>query len=530
MAPRNLHALPTETFLDQPGADLARERVGEDVLDWLKELAQEPDLSARCGALMRSLRKQNDPQQVVRILRGLLAVAVQGRPAGAAGLAGLLAVWAPGETLVMRIRGFDSLRRQSTLVRRAAARGEELSRAEQALLDELDAVAADIGALYLDEVPAAGDEGERKEVQAWEHCRRVFEALLVELEATGTLGPEALERFLRIARLELQALESRASHLAESIDPYSARQVSRVMPILGDVDADLRDMRAFLDELDETRRVSLFHQQRPAYLEVVDTAAIRAFLHVVENEPRLAILLRLLRGLDRNPLSPRTLAWFTDRVVAIGEALQDAGVRRQRLDLVHALLVVLDFHKDGILQVPVSGALVETLRAAEIDAVEIGDHAVRVVFDPLAARRLILPYDLPALAGEEGEDVPSEEQETVKDLVLSNINNTSVLLGLLKNQKVVNTPGVVAMVVQRCRNMRVIEVIAHSRNLHSGFANKDVPLALLRSPMNIPVKTLRRFISVRYVSKVELRRLAVDRSSIRREVASEVAAYLKSLA
>ena len=121
------------------------------------------------------------------------------------------------------------------------------------------------------------------------------------------------------------------------------------------------------------------------------------------------------------------------------------------------------------------------------------------------------------------------DEETVKDLVLSNLNNTSVLLGLLKNQKVVNTPGVVALVAQRCRNMRVMDVICTTRNLHSGFANKDVPMALLKSPMNIPIKTLRKFVSVRFVGKLDLKRMSKDRSSVRRDVANEIETYLKTL-
>ena len=148
----------------------------------------------------------------------------------------------------------------------------------------------------------------------------------------------------------------------------------------------------------------------------------------------------------------------------------------------------------------------------------LGDEAGQQK-DPIGDVPRLVPLDI----GDEA------TQASVKDLVAANLNNTSVLLGLLKNQKVINTPGVVAMVVQRSRNMRVLDVICHSRNLHSGFANKDVPLAVLRSPMNIPIKVLRRFISVRYVSKVELKRLAVDRTSVRREVATEIQAFLKSL-
>ena len=100
----------------------------------------------------------------------------------------------------------------------------------------------------------------------------------------------------------------------------------------------------------------------------------------------------------------------------------------------------------------------------------------------------------------------------------------------LRNQKITSTPGIVRLVVERTRNMRVLDTICVARHLHSGFANRDVPLALLRSPMNIPIKVLRKFVNVRYVSKVDLRRRAKDSSSVRREVCNEVDAYIKSLA
>jgi hypothetical protein len=231
-------------------------------------------------------------------------------------------------------------------------------------------------------------------------------------------------------------------------------------------------------------------------------------------------------------LPQRALAWFTDRVLAIGEVLLEARLRRTPLDVVSAVLCVLDLHRDGVLQVLASPPVRRALEEAGLDGVDVGDGSVRMVLDPAAARRLLAPHGLPLpieSTDSQGEKEQGEE-EGVKDLVAANINNTSVLLGLLKNQKVVNTPGVVSMVAQRTRNMRVLDTICTTRNLHSGFANKDVPLAILRSPMNIPIKTLRKFINVRFVSKMDLKRLANDRSVVRREVGTEVEAYLKSLA
>ena len=59
---------------------------------------------------------------------------------------------------------------------------------------------------------------------------------------------------------------------------------------------------------------------------------------------------------------------------------------------------------------------------------------------------------------------------------------------------------------------------------------RNVPLALLRSPVNVSVRIVRRFAHVKYVPKVELKRLANDPAGVRKEVHREVVNYLSSLA
>lgn len=528
MALADLRALPTEPLLDEPTAGLGRSMPPTEIVRWLEELAGEEDNNARCGLLYQSLRKQIDGPLFVAMGRGLLSASVRGEARGIAVLAGYLAVNAPGETLIERVREFSNLHREATLFRRMRDDGNTIGTAEHDLLQALDRVDATLATRWPE--PEAGANS-RDRGPAW-RCRRAFGSVVAELEATGNLDPPSLDLMVTLARLEMDALELRASSLAGAINPYSARQVSQVMPILGAVDTDLRDMRRFLGELAENRRVALFHQQIPAVSEHLDAGDERRLRNRLEQEPELQILWRLMQGLDRNPLAQRTLAWFTDRVLAIGDALQSGGVRKSSLDVVSALLCVLDLHRDGVLQLMASPPVRRVVEAAQIDNVEVVDGAVRVVFDPVSARRLLTPYGLPLPVDYEPGDGDEErdEKESVKDLVAANINNTSVLLGLLKNQKVVNTPGVVAMVALRSRNMRVLDTICSTRTLHCGFANKDVPLAILRSPMNIPVKVLRKFINVRFVSKIDLKRLATDRSVVRREVANEVEVYLKSLA
>lgn len=527
MALAELRALPTEPLLDEPTAGLGRVNTPAEILRWLDELAGEADTNARCGLLFQSLRKQIEGPLFVAMGRGVLSASVRGEASGVAVLAGFLAVNAPGETLIERVREFSNVHREASLFRRMLDDGNTIGKAEHDLLEELDRFDSAFAARW----PEPGHAGiARDRGPAW-RCRRAFGSVVAELEATGNLDPESLDVLVRLARLEMDALELRASSLAGSINPYSARQVSQVMPILGAVDTDLRDMRRFLGDLEENHKVSLFHEQIPALTEHLDPGDEKRLRARLEQERELQMLWRLLRGLDRNPLPQRALAWFTDRVLAIGEVLHEGGLRKAPLDVVSAVLCVLDLHRDGVLQILASVPVRRAIEAARLDAVDVVDGAVRVVLDPAAARRLVAPHGLPLPVEFEDASAAKDkgEEDSVKDLVAANINNTSVLLGLLKNQKVVNTPGVVSMVAQRTRNMRVLDTICNTRNLHSGFANKDVPLAILRSPMNVPIKTLRKFINVRFVAKMDLRRLANDRSVVRREVVTEVEAYLKSL-
>lgn len=523
-----IHALPTEPLLAETTVGVDSYRLPAEVKRWIDELAGESDTNARCGLIAQSMRKQIDTPLFEQLGRGILARAVLGDAEGIAALAGFLAVDGPGDGLIDRVYEFSNVHREADQLRRRRNAGNVLSTQEQKLLDELDTIDSALAARWPE--PEQGAKV-RDRGPAW-RCRRAFARLVHELRRTVRLEDAELDSFVRLARLELDALELRASSLAGAINPYSARQVSQVMPILGSVDEDLRDMRRFVGQLEETRRTSLFNEQFSTLSSSLDDPDERRFRDRMSQEPKLQILWRLWRSLDRTSVRQRHIAWFVDRVLDIGEVLAAQDLRKRPFDVVDALLVVYDNYSDDEVVLQATSAVREAVAGAGLESVRVDDGQVRIELDRTAVRRLALPYGFPVPARDEiesGEEA-KEKDETVKDLVMANINNTSVLLGLLKNQKIVNTPGVVRMVVERVRNMRVLDTICTQRNLHAGFANRDVPLALLRSPMPIPIKTLRKFVNARYVSKVDLRRMAKDKSMVRREVLEEAEAYLKSLA
>ncbi len=281
----------------------------------------------------------------------------------------------------------------------------------------------------------------------------------------------------------------------------------------------------------------------------------------VDGHPGLEPLAELVRARETGVLDLPQLAGATLRMVSLADQLCQVGERDSGLDLVAAAAIVQANHGNGQVALPVdralAGAVARVLAAprpfrgglcGSLAGIQLAPGFVLIDLEqepeyfPHGFPVLVdgglsaLGDRLPAAADGAGADDPEAEaaklaldRMRMRKLVLDNIMSTSVLLEYLRDPKVTSIPGLVAEVVNRTRNSQVIEVVVGNRALHTGFANKAVPLACLRSPVNVPVKTLRKFIHVKYVSKVDLKRLASDRTGVRREIGVEVARYLDSL-
>ncbi len=121
-----------------------------------------------------------------------------------------------------------------------------------------------------------------------------------------------------------------------------------------------------------------------------------------------------------------------------------------------------------------------------------------------------------------------DKELSYKSLVLCYMDNDSFLVELLNNPKVSAKPGIVELISMRCRSLRVLSLVASRRELFTGFSNKKVPLNLLMSPSKIPLTLLRKFVHVRYVDKMTLRRLTERGGNIRQDVRREIQRYLES--
>lgn len=556
----------------------------EPLLEELRELAGRHDhCRERSRVLYEQLRKMLGQDRLVTCLHGIQALAMAAEPAGARLLAALLDANTPGSVLLPRVRGFRSTGRLLAADREqvgATFLGEWCGR-----LNDL------IAACSLRCTGAVSSSSILDGQDRWRAERSPLLLLNQTLAAlwpgpprrpAGKTTPRAAalpaddQRLLAgLIRLECEAYQERISRLAGSIDPYRVTAVMRVLPLLSRADAEIRDLGLLATWLENGEFGQVFERRIPTAWDVLAENERPRLTAALQGEKRLAPLAAVHAAFLEAPLSVRQLAGPVARLLVLSSALTRENLREEPLHLLDAVSLVLCHGRDGCLHLP----LTEDLGAAvgcsllsarqggrdDLAGLEIHDGTLILQQPRLTLGDRIWRHDLPVLQEIESEAPPaaiSEAQaqdpaaaadadasaadkgadkdaadslradtstQAVKQLVMNNIGCVSIMLGFLRNPKVTSIPGLVADVVRRTRSGRILEIIAGDRSLTSGHANKDVPRALLESPVNISVKTLRQFIHVKYVSKTDLRRLARDKARLRKEVCQEIEKYLESL-
>ena len=540
------------------------------VLEALQAMAfADADVASRAESLFIFLRKISTQDSAKEYLMGVQYLAVQGDPAGARLLAAFVDVSTPGDRLMPRVQRFSSSRRLNFRIHKDSAdpgniHQDWLQRLED-LTNRCTTLAQEIDSAPDSALPLPGRE------PPWPFLQDSLELLLARLSLGDDFEAEDRKLLVELLRLEVDAWQERISHLAGSIDPFRVAAISRILPMLGMADAEIRDLRQMITWIEEGCQGTEFDRPLSRSLDVLEDTDRAALHKVLAADAGLAPLAGLFEGLAEHPVRVPVMAHCLQRMQALADRLALLGVPEVELDLVTAAqLVQTHFPTDGneiefhlplppgfpracrhILEVAESGMGKD---AADLSGLRIGDDYLDIAIPEGGA---FLEHDFPAVAcdpTEDGEpdeimawaddlqaepDPAAEDEEEIdlnsasvtelKHLVMTNIQSISVLLGFLRNPKIVAIPGLVEEVVNRTLNPKVIETIAMVRILHTGFANRSVPLACLRSPINIPISVLRKFMHVKYVSKVDLKRLALDKSGVRKEVGREVKKYLETL-
>ncbi len=554
----------------------------ESVLQELTHLAMVNDeLPFLAAELFERLRKMSGQIAAGEYLGGIQHLASTGSPAGARLLAAFLNVSTPGERLLPVVKGLNSSRRYlGRLAKLADAEGglrpfqiDWLKR--QSILESTAGIWCQKLGL---QVPAPkGDQPEQQ--PPWPMMRTVFGHLLEQAQHDEFREQKEAGKLLaEMLRMEVDAWQERISHLAGNINPYRVESVMRVLPLLNQADSEIRDLRQMTSWIIEGDIDSAFVKPLPRWKETLEDKDWGHLLRDLGKNENLGGLARLAKGLSTQPILMSRLAEGVQRVIDLSEALMGDDVRDCRLDLFTACVLVQSHYGNGQVVFTLEQELADALDDILPDP-EDEDHQLRgmaqmagllvielneelpTLVDGLqrtrdfteeekvalsswrAAHSKVDTSDLAALREQglalarklDGEEDEEEEVEdlgatALKNLVMTNIQSVSVLLGFLRNPKITSIPGLVEEVVVRTRNPQIIATIANDRVLHTGFANKGVAMACLRSPVNVSVRALRKFCHVKYVSKIELKRMAADRTGIRKEIGREIKKYLDALA
>jgi hypothetical protein len=352
-----------------------------------------------------------------------------------------------------------------------------------------------------------------------------------------------------LLRLEIDAYGDRIGRLASRMDPFHRRTARRVLPLLNRADAEIRDLRRLVGWIEAGRFELGFRECTPRFREVMGRRRQRAFCRDLAAVPELSDLAELHAVALKNPLHIERLAAGVSYLAALVHELHNRGFSAAELDLTTAVRIVLLHGGDDGLCLPLDEKLHETIQDVlkwpaaagllpghSLDGWVLRGNSLSIRWPLQGSPERSWPHFLPTpdsepTAPEAAAPAPEEDpgDEDVWQLVLSSLESENVLLGLLRNPRVVSTPGMVGSIVLRCRSARVLELIAQDRRLYSGFANRDVPLALLNNPCNVPLRVLRKFIHVKYVSRVDLQKLLVNQTALRKEVVVEIERYLESL-
>ena len=518
----------------------------------------------RSAALFQSLRKANS-KDFTALLGGVHYLAADNDPLGARLLAAFLSVGTAGDRLLPRVETFRSARRLRQQIMADRRQTMAFQRDWLRRLDDLVQRARHLVQRQASEPETDVSEGR----DTWALLGQALRILLDKLDADEVLDHQQRTMLGNLIELEVDAWQERISRLAGQVDPFRVVWVARMLPILAEADVLVRDLRQLIGWIREGNFRRAFRTKNSRASEVLDAKEMARLHKLLADRPELSTLHQLFEAQIQHPLTLNQLATATADVLALMARLHRNGWRSQAPDLLTALLLVRQQVESAELALPLDqddAVLVEQVCDApedEAGAVGWGVRDSRVISGQLVVGVpdeddpvLAWPDDLPlpqqdhpaaglgpdaaAMAADEATEVADEAEEeeekdpldsgtAIKHLVMTNLQSTSILLGFLRNPKITAVPGLVADVATRTRNPQIIETIATDRALYNGFANRDVPLACLRNPTNVSVNVLRKFIHVKYVSKVELRRMARDTAGLRKEVIREINLYLETL-
>jgi hypothetical protein len=418
--------------------------------------------------------------------------------------------------LEVRLSGQELLRRalvgaQMHRACRRAARGDPGANTDERrdLLESVRAAAARLGiqpaGLHL---PAARERIVRR-------ANSLLDTLL-----TGRIEPAELAWLVDVAELEMRATAIRLGEMAERVGAWDGRRIGILLPVLSKQEERIRDTRAILVKLPAPEDLV---KRTPVLVTRLEDRGFDGLVREVGARPEgLEVARAMVLTGWRAPLAPE-LAFLAGIVRLLADRFGGRG--RPPLDPARALLLTLLARRENGLGLDLTPTEMRAC-AALWQALGVEARPGRFALSWEARRyEPMLPEDgTPELTYPAMRRTPD-----LRVMVLANIQNESVMMGLMAMPRVTSLPGLIETIALRTRSIRVLLEIANRRELYTGSANRNVPRVLLWHPSNIPASALRKFVHVRFVDRMELGTLSSRGSKARPEVRQMAAAYLASL-
>jgi len=312
---------------DSSGASLTQEP-DPSILEGLQALAfADAEVATRAESLFMFLRKRTPQNTTKEYLTGIQYLAAQGDPAGARLLAAFVDVSTPGDRLMPRVERFTSARRLNFRIR---TDGDDPGNIHQDWLQRLDDLAQRCAGLTQDPGPDSDSSTFRPGMEPpWPALQDSLQLLLARLSLGDDFESEDRTLLVDLLRLEVDAWQERISHLAGSINPFRVVAISRVLPLLGMADSEIRDLRQMITWIEGGCQGREFHRPQSRSLDVLEDGDRAALREVLAADPGLAPLAGLF-GIVRTPGPGSGHGPLSEAVAGTGRKVDPARGARGR--------------------------------------------------------------------------------------------------------------------------------------------------------------------------------------------------------
>ncbi|MCP4549025.1 MAG: hypothetical protein GY835_21425 [bacterium] len=329
-------------------------------------------------------------------------------------------------------------------------------------------------------------------------CLEDYGDRLVPLLSQETRMSKPFERELAdIVILEGEAASLRGGRLVESVGDYDPQALARLLPIVVALDEWQGDLKALAEKGADALKHPL-----DQFLGEED---IKAWQKHLRSSGQLSDLIgyNWIKWMNTTELiGNEPAAW-----VALLRTLAPKQYKRT----LYAAFILPQAWRNGRLQL--SKRPPQELFSGK--AVNNTDDAFWVDLSHLLWSEWVSPDGLPMSPAK------WRLEETPLQLLRSRLQDDNFCDKILNNEGWIARHGVVEIIARGSRSLKILLRICRTRKMYTGSANRGVPLAILNNPTGIPIGAVRSFLSPRYISRLDLMRIARGGPDIREDISKE---------